>query len=84
MLPADAERGWMEWQTGAFGGSRAGGFCTATDEIMICTEDKIRLPWGPRKTEFCGERRSSGVSELLHLCGSEGYRACDDAGSRGI
>ena len=24
------------------------------------------------------------MSELSHLCGSEGYRACDDAGSKGI
>ena len=26
------------------GGSRAGGFCTNTDEIRICTAGKIRLP----------------------------------------
>ena len=67
-----------------FGVSRTGGFCRVTDEIGICTGGKTRLPWGPCKTKFCGERRSSGVSELSHLCGSEGYRACDDAGSKGI
>ena len=28
--------------------------------------------------DICGERRSSGASELSHLCGSEGCTACDD------
>jgi hypothetical protein len=45
------ERGWPRYlrlgQMGSgptlFGVSRAGGFCTATDEIGICAEGKIRL-----------------------------------------
>ena len=35
--------------------------------------------WDPDKAKgFVGERRSSGMSELSHSCGSEGYKACDD------
>lgn len=35
--------------------------------------------WGPPQRRcLCGERRSSGASELSHLCGSEGCTACDD------
>ena len=35
--------------------------------------------WGPpQRRRLCGERRSSGASELSHLCGSEGCTACDD------
>ena len=45
-------RGWLRHlrlgQMGSgqilFGGSRAGGFCTDTDKIRICSQGKIRLP----------------------------------------
>jgi len=35
----------------------------------------------PQNHRFCGERRSSEVSEFSHLCGNERYEACDDEAS---
>ena len=32
----------------------------------------------PQNQRFCGKRRSSGMSELSRLRGSEGYETCDD------
>lgn len=41
--------------------------------------------WGPpQRRRLCGERRSSGASELSHLCGSEGCTACDDEAETGV
>ena len=40
-------------------------------------------PAQAQRSGLRGERRSSGMSELSALAGSEGYGACDDTGGLG-
>ena len=40
--------------------------------------ESIRYKEVVELADVLGERRSSGASELSHLCGSEGCTACDD------
>ena len=62
--------------TFAPGGSRTGGFCTATDEIGICSQSKIRLDGKEAKVyKFPSRRSDSGLVNLLPLWISHGsYR----------
>ena len=46
--------------------------------VELADVNSIDLLGSPQRRCLCGERRSSGASELSHLCGSEGCTACDD------
>lgn len=75
-------RGWLRHlQSGQMGGKqtlpgggRSGGFCTAMDEIMICTAGKIRLTGKGSKgiSKPTSRRSDSSLFSLLHLWISHG------------